>query len=188
MQAFSRLAVLAALLLVAAAPEPGTGPHPSRGPVPATLPGGTVVHTAVVKSLLKEAGIVVLDVSEMPRRPESLAAGAPWLPPQHRDIPGSIWIPGAGRQALSAELDAYYRSRLLALTGASLDRTILVYCHPNCWGSWNAAERALSYGYRHVFWYPDGIEGWEEAGFPTIPAEPEGPAVQASSGATRAKN
>jgi len=33
------------------------------------------------------------------------------------------------------------------------------YCHRNCWLSWNAAKRAISYGYRNVFWFPDGMEG-----------------------------
>jgi rhodanese-related sulfurtransferase len=30
--------------------------------------------------------------------------------------------------------------------------------------SWNAAKRALSYGYTHVFWYRDGSDGWQEIG------------------------
>src|SRR5205085_3752913 len=130
------LFVLMALCLAAAAP------------VPATLDGGTVVHAAAVQALLKEPGVVLVDVSEVPRRPEGLAEGAQWLPPQHRDIPGSVWIPGAGRQAITADMDAYYRARLAELTAASRDRAIVLYCHPNCWGSWNAAERALAYGYR----------------------------------------
>ena len=46
----------------------------------------------------------------------------------------------------------------------------MLYCHPQCWASWNAAKRAISYGYRKVYWYPDGIEGWEKAGLPTASA------------------
>jgi rhodanese-related sulfurtransferase len=30
--------------------------------------------------------------------------------------------------------------------------------------SWNAAKRALSYGYTNVDWYSDGTDGWQEAG------------------------
>jgi PQQ-dependent catabolism-associated CXXCW motif protein len=172
--------MLLALSLAAAAPVPkDVEPGAATAPVPATLGGGTVVHAAAVKALLNEPGIVILDVSEVSRRPEGLAPGARWLPPQHRDIPGSTWIPGVGRKAISAELDSYYRSRLAELTSAANDRTILVYCHPNCWGSWNAAKRALGYGYPNVFWYPDGIEGWQDAGFFTVPADPEGPGAWA---------
>lgn len=182
-----RLAALAAILLVAAAPEPqGTGSGTSSGRVPATLDGATVVHTAGVPALLKKSGVVIVDVSEAPRRPEGLAPGAPWLPLRHRDIPGSVWIPGAGRRGISADLATYFRSRLAELTGASRDRPILIYCHPNCLGSWTAAKRVLDYGFRNVFWYPDGIEGWEAAGFSTAPVDPEGPAVQPEKGEARA--
>jgi PQQ-dependent catabolism-associated CXXCW motif protein len=48
----------------------------------------------------------------------------------------------------------------------------VIYCHRNCWLSWNAAKRAISYGYRNVYWFPDGMEGWRAAGLPTASAEP----------------
>ncbi len=32
--------------------------------------------------------------------------------------------------------------------------------------SWNAAKRALALGYQNVAWYPDGTDGWHEAGLP----------------------
>jgi len=172
------LALLAVFMLAAAAPEPnGIWLGPMRGPVPATLAGGTVLHTADVAALLRRPGTVMVDVAEAPRRPPGLAPGAPWLPLPHRDIPGSIWIPGAGRGTVPAELDAYYRTRLRQLAGAAGDRPIVVYCHANCWLGWNAAKRAVGYGFARVFWYPDGIEAWEKAGLPTARAQPEGPAV-----------
>ena len=31
--------------------------------------------------------------------------------------------------------------------------------------SWNAAKRALSWGYSNVAWYPDGTDGWRTPGF-----------------------
>lgn len=185
-----RLALAGALLLlIGASPDAVELPPPS-GPVPAALPGAGVVHAAAVEALIASPGVVVLDVSEMPRRPATLAPGAPWLPPIHRDIPGSLWIPGAGRNPVSAELEGYFRARLAELTAASAERPIVIYCHPNCWGSWVAAKRALAYGYRNVFWYPDGIEGWEDAHLPTAAATPEGPGGAAAddSGEARAKN
>jgi rhodanese-related sulfurtransferase len=30
----------------------------------------------------------------------------------------------------------------------------------------------MTYGYRHVAWYPDGTDGWELAGLPTTDAQP----------------
>jgi rhodanese-related sulfurtransferase len=39
--------------------------------------------------------------------------------------------------------------------------------------SWNAAKRALSYGYADVAWYPDGTDGWHQAELPMQDATPE---------------
>ena len=38
--------------------------------------------------------------------------------------------------------------------------------------SWNAAKRAASWGYKQIYWYPDGIDGWDAANLPTADAEP----------------
>ena len=39
--------------------------------------------------------------------------------------------------------------------------------------SWNAAKRALTYGYSQVYWFPEGTDGWDAAGLPLEPSEPE---------------
>ncbi|MGH8209820.1 MAG: MBL fold metallo-hydrolase [Steroidobacteraceae bacterium] len=107
------------------------------------------------------------------RRPENLAAGAPWLPLPHRAIPGSLWIPGVGLGEIPPAVDGFFRQRLAAATGGSLTRRLVIYCHKTCWLSWNAAKRAISYGYRNVYWFRDGIEGWKAAGYPTAIIEPQ---------------
>jgi hypothetical protein len=38
--------------------------------------------------------------------------------------------------------------------------------------SWNAAKRALSWGYRQVYWYRDGIEVWQQFDLPTETVDP----------------
>ena len=38
--------------------------------------------------------------------------------------------------------------------------------------SWNAAKRAAIWGYTQVYWYRDGMDGWEAANLPTQIAEP----------------
>ena len=38
--------------------------------------------------------------------------------------------------------------------------------------SWNAARRALAYGYDDVIWYAEGADGWRAAGLPLQAAEP----------------
>jgi PQQ-dependent catabolism-associated CXXCW motif protein len=170
--------------VVAAAPQgpPADVPEPQgywlgpvRGPVPATIAGGTVIDTAALVHLLAGGGAVLVDVAQAQHRPSGLPAGTLWLPPPHRDIPGSVWIPDIGRGAISPRFATWFHTRLAELTGGNRDKPIVVYCHPRCWMSWNAARRVINDGYQAVFWYPDGVEGWEKAGRPTADAPPEGP-------------
>jgi rhodanese-related sulfurtransferase len=34
--------------------------------------------------------------------------------------------------------------------------------------SWNAAKRAVEYGYTAVYWFPGGMQDWTAAGYPTL--------------------
>jgi PQQ-dependent catabolism-associated CXXCW motif protein len=148
-------------------------------PTPATLQGGRVIHVEEVEALLRQGNAVVIDVSNTPRRPAELAPGAPWLPVPHRAIPDALWLPGVGVGAPTQQVDDFYRGRLKRATAGNVEAPLVVYCHANCWLSWNAAKRAIGYGYRRVFWFPEGIEGWTAAGRQTKVAAPEGPAAQA---------
>lgn len=142
-----------------------TGPINSA--VPATLTGGRVIHARELTDLLKRSPAVVVDVSNAPKRPEEMSADAPWLPLPHEAIPGSTWIPGAGMGEIPADIDAYFREHLSRRTQRNHDHPVVIYCHEKCWLSWNAAKRAISYGYRRVYWFPEGIEGWRAAGLKT---------------------
>ena len=153
---------------------PGYWIGPINAPVPKTLSGGVVVRGAhQLQALLKRGGAIIVDVSNAPRRPKDLAPGAPWLPLPHRAIPGSLWIPGVGFGEIPVAVDDFYRQRLAAATNEHLARPLIFYCHKTCWLSWNAAKRAISYGYRNVYWYPYGIEGWKAAGYRTAVIEPQ---------------
>jgi PQQ-dependent catabolism-associated CXXCW motif protein len=154
---------------------------PVNGPVPATLTGGTVIRANDLATLLKQHRAVVVDVSNTQQRPEKLAPQAVWMPPPHPLIPGSLWIAGAGAGAIDANVEKLYRQRLAEATSRNLDHPVVVYCHERCWLSWNAAKRAIRYGYRKVYWFPDGIEGWRAAGFETTTAD--APATAANSSA-----
>jgi PQQ-dependent catabolism-associated CXXCW motif protein len=164
------------LLAVATAhvPEPaGYWMGPTHGPVAATVSGGTVIHTRRLAALLKTGSVMVVDVSDAPRRPANMAEGAVWLPLPHPVIPGGVWIPGAGLGAISPSVDKLFRERLALGTANDLSHKVAIYCHKSCWLSWNAAKRAISYGYRSVYWYSDGMEGWRAAGLPTAVADPQ---------------
>jgi len=154
-------------------PEPaGYWMGPTHGPVATSLTGGTVIHTRRLAALLKTGAVMVVDVSEAPRRPANLAADAVWLPLPHPVIPGAVWIPGAGLGAISPTVERLFRERLAQGTGNDPTHRLVIYCHRNCWLSWNAAKRGISYGYTNVYWFPDGMEGWRAAGLSTANAEP----------------
>ncbi len=143
-----------------------------RAPTPATVAGGTVLDTPAAQLLWKAGGAVWIDVLPAPHRPANLPAAAVWLPVPHRNIPGSVWLPGVGRGVLNPELEAYFRTNLEQSTNHRKDAAIVLYCLANCWMSWNAAKRAASWGYTHIYWYRDGLDGWQAAKLPLAPAAP----------------
>ncbi len=176
-------AALAALLiaapLAAASADPGVPVpegyrmEPYGGPTPDAVPGGHVVRTAQLRSMLRAGHVTLIDVMTAPRRPEGMRPGAPWMPVPRRDLPGSIWLPDVGRGAISGKLDAYFRANLERATGGDRNAAVVFYCNAHCWLSWNATKRAANLGWRDVYWYPDGANGWEEAGLPLEEARPE---------------
>lgn len=157
-----------------------------NAPTPTTLHGARVVDAMQVSELLKTSHAVVIDVSNAPRRPESLAPGAPWMPTAHPGIPGALWIPGAGMGVVPVSVEEFFRTQLAASTGGDLSRPVVIYCHQRCWLSWNAAKRAVSYGYRNVSWFPQGIEGWRAHGLSTTELKPA--ALQAGTGRRSSEN
>jgi PQQ-dependent catabolism-associated CXXCW motif protein len=170
----SMLVMLASTAL-AEVPEPqGYWAGPMHSEVPATLSGARVLHAQDLAGLLESGKAVLIDAAAAPRRPDNLAPEAIWKPVPHRDIAGSVWLPDMGAGTLTPKEETFYRERLLALIASDRDRPIVFYCHPQCWGSWNAAKRALAFGFRNVSWFPDGAEGWQDAGHPLVATEPEG--------------
>jgi len=137
-----------------------------KAPVPDTLKGATVVDTKQAQALWREKGAVFIDVMPAPPKPANLPAGTIWKDKVREDIPGSIWLANVGYGAIPEETAAYFRQGLETATGSDKARPILFYCMTNCWMSWNAAKRALAWGYSAVIWYPAGADGWQGANLP----------------------
>ena len=143
-----------------------------REPVPCTLAGATVVSTEALQLRIERDAPLLVDVLPSPRRPEGVAEGTPWLPPSRRNIPGTVWLPNTGFGELPIEEETYLRANLERLTGGDSSRPLVFYCLAQCWMSWNAARRAVEWGYDSVIWYPDGTDGWEAAGLPLAESSP----------------
>lgn len=172
--------VVTAFLLWGGAGFAGSVPEPQgyrmaqfRAPVPATLTGAEVVPVDRVRALATSGEVVLIDVLPRPPKPKALKEGTIWRPRPRHNIPGSVWLPNTGFGALSDHADTYLRGNLERLTAGDKGRGILFYCLTNCWMSWNAAKRAISYGYRNVLWFPEGTDAWHAAGLPLEPCEPE---------------
>lgn len=156
-------------------PEPeGYRKSDYRSPVPATLKGAAVLTTATLQKLVREKpDAVLLDVlPPQAPKPEGRPEGAAWTPRPHETIPGANWMPDVGHGDLTPAQESYFRKGLERLTGGDKARTLVVFCRRDCWMSWNAAKRALEWGYTDVRWYPDGVEGWSEARRPLKAVEP----------------
>ena len=174
MTPWARLLPVALLLLAAAAAEPdGYRMDAYRAPVPATLRGGQVIGTEQAHALWQGKSAAFIDVLPRAPKPPNLPAGTIWQEKPHDDIPGSMWLPDTGYGALAPSMEGYFRDGLARASGGQADRTLVFYCLPDCWMSWNAARRALALGYTHVDWYPDGVTGWEKAGLPLERRTPE---------------
>lgn len=133
--------------------------------VPAALDGATRVTAVEVKKLQENVGAVVVDVIPEHRKPDFLPENQLWIPVPHRGIPGAIWLPDVGFGALSDITEGYFKHHLEMATRGNMDYPLVFYCRIDCWMSWNAAKRAMTYGYTSVYWFADGIEDWDFEGF-----------------------
>jgi PQQ-dependent catabolism-associated CXXCW motif protein len=160
-------------------PEPeGYRTEDYRAPVPDTLAGGHVLTTAETEAIWRAKSGVFIDVLPRPPKPSNLPAGTVWRDKPRFDIPGSVWLPDTGYGELAEATETYLRQGVVRASGGNRATLIVVYCQANCWMSWNAAKRILSYGYSNVAWYPDGTDGWERANLPTVVSQPEPRAIE----------
>ncbi|MEO3998341.1 PQQ-dependent catabolism-associated CXXCW motif protein [Mesorhizobium sp. CAU 1732] len=134
--------------------------------VPDTLKDVRVVDTKEAEALWREKKTLFIDVMPNTPKPANLPAGTIWKDKVRENIPGSIWLANVGYGAIPDETADYFRSSLEAGTVSDKSRPILFYCMTDCWMSWNAAKRAVEWGYSSVIWYPFGADGWESANLP----------------------
>ncbi|WP_295558469.1 PQQ-dependent catabolism-associated CXXCW motif protein [uncultured Hyphomicrobium sp.] len=143
-----------------------------RKPVPKTLTGARVIDADEAETLLKAGSAIFIDVFPRAPKPPNLPAGTVWRDLTHMTIDGAHWLPNVGYGVLSAEFETYFTSRLKNLTGGDLAKPVVFFCLKDCWMSWNAGKRALSWGYKNVIWFSEGTDAWQQAGFDLVKATP----------------
>jgi len=157
-----------------APPEPeGYRTENFRAPVPATLKGARVLTTDEAEAIWRAGKAAFIDVLPHPPKPQNLPPGTIWRETPRRNIPGSMWLPDTGYGALAAVTEDYLKRGLERASGGDRGKLLVFYCLADCWMSWNAAKRALSFGYTNVAWYPDGTDGWTLMDLPVAESHPE---------------
>lgn len=145
-----------------------------RRPLPSATPDGVRLDTQGVSELIRNSDPLLIDVLAITLRPETPQFGLSWLPASPRKhLPGSVWLPNVGYGQLEPCMQAWFERSLHRFSGGDLDQPMVFYCVTDCWMSWNAVKRASELGYRNLYWYPEGSDGWAEAGLTLVSGEPE---------------
>jgi PQQ-dependent catabolism-associated CXXCW motif protein len=172
--------IVAALALTLPATAQESAPEPGgyrtdnyRAPVPATLAGARVLATEEAETIWRAGMAAFIDVLPRPPKPQNLPAGTVWREKPRFNIPGSIWLPDTGYGTLAAATEDYLRRGLARAASGNKAALLVIYCEADCWMSWNAAKRVLSYGHPNVAWYPEGTDGWQRANLPVAESQPE---------------
>jgi len=135
-----------------------------RAPVPESIPGGTTVDTQTAMLAHANNEWVFIDVFP----PKGLGPDpfdGNWIITETRDsVSGATWLPEVGRGHLEQDAIDYFQRNLVALTNGDQSQAIVFYCTADCWQSWNAAKRAIDWGYTSVHWFPLGTDGWLDDG------------------------
>ncbi|RVU38210.1 PQQ-dependent catabolism-associated CXXCW motif protein [Hwanghaeella grinnelliae] len=174
-----RVGVLLAALFVCGAAQAEQPAEPDgfrmdsyRAPVPVSLEGAIVLDDAGARALWQEGSAKFVDVLPRPPKPKNLPEGTIWRDKPRHSIPGATWLVNVGYGAIAEETDRYFRDGLAAVTGNDKAHPVVFFCLAECWMSWNAAKRALGYGYTSVYWYPNGTDGWTAQAWATEQLEP----------------
>jgi len=139
---------------------------PYRDAVPATLKGAKVVESEEAHAIWKAGETAFVDVIPRPPKPKGLPEGTIWRERPRHSIPGAIWLPNVGYDRIADVTHDYFKAGLAEVTEGDMSHPVLIFCLEDCWMSWNAAKRALEYGYTNVIWYPTGTDGWSFFDFP----------------------
>lgn len=144
-----------------------------KAPVPATLEGATAIGPETAHALWKTGRVVFVDVLPNPPKPKNLPEGTVWREKVRHSIPDAIWLPNVGFGELADVTHTYFKEGLVKATSSDQSLPLVFFCLDQCWMSWNAAKRALEYGYTNVFWFPQGTDGWAALGHATEIVKPE---------------
>ncbi|WP_404863567.1 quinoprotein dehydrogenase-associated putative ABC transporter substrate-binding protein [Georhizobium sp. MAB10] len=133
-----------------------------RAPVPDGVAGAQTIDVAAMRALVGSDNVVLIDVMPAPPLPDDRPDDSVWREPERETIPGAHWLANMGYGKLQPGEDAAFHAKLDELAGPDAEKGLVFFCERDCWMSWNAAKRAVEYGFTDVTWFPDGVTGWVE--------------------------
>ena len=142
-----------------------------RGPVPDSVAGGKTIGPEEAFSLWQQQ-VGFVDVLPRAPKPPNLPKGTIWRDKPRNSIPGAIWLPNVGYGAIADVTADYFRKGLEQATRGDPSAPVVIFCLEECWMSWNAAKRAIEWGYSDVYWLPEGTDGWALWDYPLEPVKP----------------
>ena len=146
--------------------------HHYTDPVPETVPGGVTLNTEEVASLLNREDVVSVDVISINDvRYDELDGSWPDYPKRNH-IKGSLWLPNVGYGRPAQDMLKYLISHTTEAVAGNLEAPVMIYCVSDCWMGWNAVRHLAKSGFKNLYWYPEGTDGWIQAGYPVVLAEP----------------
>lgn len=143
-----------------------------NSPVPQTLNGAFAIATEAAYALWASKRVGFIDVLPHTPKPANLPKDTFWRSAKRASIPRAVWLPNVGYGQIADSTAQYFKTGLFHITGGDRAFAIVFFCKRDCWMSWNAAKRAMEYGYETVFWYREGTDGWNKAALPTALAHP----------------
>jgi PQQ-dependent catabolism-associated CXXCW motif protein len=125
-----------------------------EAPTPTKIVGAETITTRDLRNLMASSSPPIL---------VDVIGGKPTM-----TLPGAVWWPWAGLgSSLKDNTETRLATALTKATGGDNTRAVVFLClSKTCWLSHNAALRAVSLGYKNVYWYRGGRNAWTAAGLP----------------------
>jgi PQQ-dependent catabolism-associated CXXCW motif protein len=144
--------------------DPVTGYRIERyqAAVPETPPAGERVWIPRIDSLVDTDRAVLVDVSPITGLGYDPKTGQWRNAKPHSSLPGAVWLPEVGRGVIDDTVGRFFETNLARLTDGDKARPVILFCHADCWMSWNAMKRAAGLGYTRLYWFPEGTDGWRD--------------------------
>ena len=130
--------------------------------VPQSPPAGSRVWIPQIDRLVGEEHALLLDVSPITGAGYDPQTGVWRSSKVHKSLPGAIWLPEVGRGTIDNLVARFFSDNLARITNGNMERPLIVFCHADCWMSWNAIKRADQLGYKRLYWFPEGADGWRD--------------------------